>query len=198
MLNQLIHQWLIRQWEVSVPDFLMKANILVMHHCYLWKFITKSFEFPLKLILVFFQKDRHSGAINLSQISQVIDNLVAERSGSTLPVSHSFPVTPSIPRQNRKRRAETDEELCSPTPGSADSDMVFINSLLMSFTFTFMNFFIRRILEAETKKFNVTVSNVMTKKMPVGRNRYIQHFAVKDRREKRRMSQECNKLEWKQ
>ncbi|EFO95861.1 hypothetical protein CRE_14313 [Caenorhabditis remanei] len=35
--------------------------------------------------------------------------------------------------------------------------------------------------------------------MPVGQNRYIQHFEVKNRSERRRMSQECNnKPDWKQ
>ncbi|EFP13376.1 hypothetical protein CRE_11337 [Caenorhabditis remanei] len=138
------------------------------------------------------------GAINAVQTLQNNDVVVAEGSGSTLPVTRSVPDTPSIPRQNRKRRAETDDGLCPPTPGSVDSTDVFINSI-PTYTFSYTNVYLTdpqdvSILESEARKLNVTVSNVITEKMPVGQNRYIQHFQGKNRKEKRRISKECNKL----
>ncbi|EFP13378.1 hypothetical protein CRE_11341 [Caenorhabditis remanei] len=143
------------------------------------------------------------GAINAVQTLQNNDVVVAEGSGSTLPVTRSVPDTPSIPRQNRKRRAETDDGLCLPMPGSVDSTDVFINSI-PTYTFSYTNVYLTdpqdvSILESEARKLNVTISNVMTEKMPVGQNRYIQHFQVQNRSEKRRMSEECNnKLDWKE
>ncbi|KAF1755083.1 hypothetical protein GCK72_021651 [Caenorhabditis remanei] len=149
-----------------------------------------------------FERDRDFGAINAVQTLQNNDVVVAERSGSKLLATRSVPVTPSIPRQNRKRRAETDDGLCPLAPGSVNSTDVFINSI-PTYTFSYINVSLAdpqevSILETETKKHNVTVSNVMTEKMPVGQNRYIQHFEVQNRSEKQRISKECNKLEWKQ
>ncbi|EFP13429.1 hypothetical protein CRE_11343 [Caenorhabditis remanei] len=149
-----------------------------------------------------FERDHLAGPTNSPQTSQNNDVVVAEGSGSTLLATRSVPVTPSIPRQNRKRRAETDDGLCPPTPGSVDSTDVFINSI-PTYTFSYTNVYLTdpqdvSILESEARKLNVTISNVMTEKMPVGQNRYIQHFQVQNRSEKRRMSKECNKLEWKE
>ncbi|EFP13407.1 hypothetical protein CRE_11339 [Caenorhabditis remanei] len=144
-----------------------------------------------------FERDHLAGPTNSPQTSQNNDVVVAEGSGSTLPVTRSVPVTPSIPRQNRKRRAETDDGLCLPTPRSVYSTDVFINSI-PTYTFSYTNVYLTdpqdvSILESEARKLNVTISNVMTEKMPVGQNRYIQHFQVQNRSEK-----ECNKLDWKE
>ncbi|EFP13363.1 hypothetical protein CRE_11297 [Caenorhabditis remanei] len=120
----------------------------------------------------------------------------------TVPITRSLPVTPSIHCQNRERRAETDGELCLLAPGSVNSTDVFLDSI-PPFTFSFINVSLTNpqdvsILEAEAKKINVTVSSVITEKMPVGQNCYIQHFRVQNRSEKTRMSKECNKLDWKE
>ncbi|EFP13415.1 hypothetical protein CRE_11334 [Caenorhabditis remanei] len=120
----------------------------------------------LEAVAVGLERDRRIGGINAVQTLQNNDVAVAEGSGSTLLVTRSVPVTPSIPRQNRKRRAETDDGLCPPTPRRKTTASRF---LLIQYHPSLLR-----------SSINVTVSNVMTEKMPVGQNRYIQHFRIKD------------------
>ncbi|EFP13419.1 hypothetical protein CRE_11335 [Caenorhabditis remanei] len=142
----------------------------------------------LDVVAVGLERDRHFGAINAVQTLKNNDVVVAEGSGSKLLATRSVPVTPSIPRQNRKRRAETDDGLCPPTPrrNTTASRFLLIQyhpSLLRS---SMSPLPIRKMYQfLKQKPKNSTVSNVMTETMPVGQNRDIQHFRVQNRSEKK-------------